>query len=71
MFKLVVFKRLGHDNVPTISMLPEAEPRQSFLEPAEFYRLKMLCPIISKTRFVPVSDRLAGRCHAHARMVGL
>jgi integrase len=40
MFRLMVeAKRLGHDHVPSVTRLQEAEPRQGFLEPAEFNQL--------------------------------
>jgi integrase len=45
MFNLLVqAKRLSHDNVPFFPHLKEAEPRQGFLEPAEFSRLRDALP---------------------------
>jgi integrase len=44
MFNLMVPVRLSHDHVPSITRLQEAEPRQGFLEPAEFSRLREALP---------------------------
>jgi integrase len=45
MFNLMVkAKRLSHDHVPFVARLEEAAPRQGFLEPAEFERLRDALP---------------------------
>ncbi len=45
MFRVMVdSKKLSHDHVPKIELLPESEPRKGFVEPAEFARLREELP---------------------------